>query len=125
VDVEAVADLERRLGQVLVGAMDRVAGLEGDDPLPATLLEGLLRLLGRLIPLHERVLVIGKRVDLDRPGDAARALVADRGDPGMLLVGRPVDLLGFELDVLLVDLLDGDPPERLAVRRAEFDHVAL
>ena len=36
VQEEPVGDLERRLGQVLVGAVDRVAGLEGDDPLPAS-----------------------------------------------------------------------------------------
>ena len=44
VDEEPVADLERRLGQVLVGAVDRVAGLEGDDPLPAAVGELLARL---------------------------------------------------------------------------------
>ena len=40
-DEEPVGDLERALGQVLVGAVDRVAGLEGDDALPAALGEGL------------------------------------------------------------------------------------
>src|SRR5215210_81361 len=35
VDEEAVGDLEGALGQVLVRSVDRVAGLEGDDALPA------------------------------------------------------------------------------------------
>ena len=47
VDQQPVGDLERRLGDVLVGAVDRVAGLEGDDPLPAALLERLLGLARR------------------------------------------------------------------------------
>jgi hypothetical protein len=44
-DVEAVADLEGGLGQVLVRPVDRVAGLEGDDALPAAIRERLARLL--------------------------------------------------------------------------------
>jgi hypothetical protein len=40
-DEEPVGDLERRLGQVLMGAVDRIASLEGDHPLPAPLGEGL------------------------------------------------------------------------------------
>ena len=124
VDVEPVADLERGLGQVLVGAVDRVAGLEGDDPLPAAVGERLPRLLGGLVAAHERLVVVGQRVGLDRAGEAAGALLADRGDARVLVVGRPVDLLGLELDVALVDLLDRQPPERLAVRGAELDHVA-
>src|SRR5690349_7343144 len=39
VDQEAVDGLERDLGQVLVGAVDRVARLEADDALPAALCE--------------------------------------------------------------------------------------
>ncbi len=59
-DVEAVADLERGLRQVLVRPVDRVTGLERDDALPAPVGECLLRLLGRLVALHERFLVIGQ-----------------------------------------------------------------
>ena len=125
VDVEAVADLERGLGQVLVRPVDRVAGLEGDDALPAAVGECLLRLLGRLVALHERFLVVGERVDLDRPGQAAVALLADGRDARVLVVGRQIDLLGLELDVLLVDLLDGEAAELLAVGRGQLDGVAL
>src|SRR3954452_5179331 len=41
VDEEPVRDLERALGQVLVRAVNWVPGLEGDNALPATLLEDL------------------------------------------------------------------------------------
>ena len=69
VDEEAVAGLQRRLGQVLVGAVDRVAGLEGDDLLPAARLEVGLVLRRRLVAAHERLLVIRQGVDLERAGD--------------------------------------------------------
>ena len=124
VDEEPVAGLQRGLGQVLVGAVDRVAGLEGDDPLPAALLEVGLVLGRRLVAAHEGLLVVGQRVDLDRAGDAAVALLVDRGDARVLLVGGPVDLLGLALDVALPDLLDRDPAERLAFVAGELDDVA-
>ena len=80
--------------------------------------------LGGLVALHERFLVVRQSVDLDRSGEAAGALLADGGDTGMIVVGRAVDLLGLELDVLLEDLLDGEATERLAVGGAELDDVA-
>ena len=123
-DEQPVAGLESGLGQVLVGAVDRVAGLEGDDLLPATVGELLPRLGGSEVAAHEGLFVIRQRVDLDRAGDAAVALFDDRGDTGMLDVVGPVDLLGLEHDVLLEDLLDGDAAEVLAFVRGECDHVA-
>ena len=50
---------------------------------------------------------------------------ADRGDARVLVVGRPVDVLGLLLDVALEDLLDRQAAERLAVGGAELDDVAL
>ena len=125
VQEEAVADLERRLRQVLVGAMDRVAGLEGDDPLPAAIGELLARLGGREVAAHERLFVVGGRVGLDLAGDAAVALLLGGGDSRMSVVGGPVDVLGLLLDVALEDLADPDPAEGLAVVGAERDDVAL
>ena len=58
-------------------------------------------------------------------GDAARALLVDRGDPGMLLVGRPVDVLGLRLEVALEDLGDVEAAERLALVARDLDGVAL
>jgi hypothetical protein len=69
--------------------------------------------------------VVGQRVGLDLAGDRAGALLTDRGDARMLVVGRAVDLLGLEVDVAIPDLLDGQTPERLAVRGGELDDVAL
>ena len=50
-DQQPVHGLERALGQVLVGTVDRVAGLEPDDPLPPALGEeraGVARVLVQL-----------------------------------------------------------------------------
>ncbi len=124
VDEEPVAGLQRGLGQVLVGAVDRVAGLEGDDLLPAARLEVGLVLGRRLVAAHEGLLVVGQRVDLDRAGEHPVALLVDRGDAGVGLVGRPVDLLGLALDVALPDLLDGEPAQRLALVAGQGDDVA-
>ena len=124
VDEEPVRDLERGLGQVLVRPVDRVAGLEGDDPLPAALVERRLRLRGRQVAAHERLLVVGKRLGLDRPGETPIALIADRRDAGVLVVGGPVDGLRLVLDVAVEDLIDGQRAEPLAVRGRELDHVA-
>ena len=46
-------------------AVDRVAGLEGDDALPAALGERLARLLGGRESLLERVVVVRQRIGLD------------------------------------------------------------
>ena len=108
-----------------MGAVDRVAGLEGDDPLPAAVGELLARLLRREVAAHERLLVIGHVVGLDLAGDAAAALLLGGGDAGVGVVGRPVDVLALLLDVALEDLGDADPAELLAVVGAELDDVAL
>ena len=52
------------------------------------------------------------------------ALLVDRGDARVGLVGGPVDLLGLALDVALEDLLDREPAERLAFVAGELDDVA-
>ena len=78
----------------------------------------------RLVAAHEGLLVVGQRVDLDRAGDAAVALLVDRGDARVGLVGGAVDLLGLALDVALPDLLDRDPAQRLAFVAGELDDVA-
>src|SRR6187551_1972026 len=124
VDEEAVAGLQRSLGQVLVGAMDRVAGLESDDLLPAARLEVGLVLGRRLVAPHEGILVIWQRVDLDRAADTAAALLVNRGDPGVGLVGGAVDPLCLTLGIALPDLLDLDPPQRLAFVARQRDRVA-
>ena len=78
----------------------------------------------RLVAAHEGLVVVGQRVDLDRAGDAAVALLVDRGDARVVLVGGAVDLLGLALDVALPDLLDRDPAQRLAFVAGELDDVA-
>ena len=60
VDEEPVNALERRLGYVLVRPVDRVAGLEADDRLPASLGERRTRLGGRQQVGLERLGMVGK-----------------------------------------------------------------
>src|SRR3954467_6344035 len=90
-DHQAVGDLEGGLGDVLVRTVDGVAGLEGDDPLPAAVLEGLLRLRRAELALGERLLVVGQLVDLVGAGDAAGALLVDGRNARALLVAGAVD----------------------------------
>src|SRR3954447_11353546 len=125
VDEEAIGDLEGALRQVLVRSVDRVPGLEGDDALPAALLECLAGLLRREVALHERFLVVGQRVDLVGAGDAARALLEDCGDAGVLLVGRAIDVLCLRLEIALEDLGDVQAAERLVLVAGDLDGVSL
>ena len=53
-------------GQLLVGAVQRVAGLEGDDPAPAELAEAVAQLLRRVAQMRE--VVVHRRLDALRPG---------------------------------------------------------
>ena len=76
-----------------MGAVDRIAGLESDNPLPATVGEGLLRLGRGEITTLEGLFVIRQRIDLDRTGDAAGAFLVDCRDAGMLEVIGQVDRL--------------------------------
>src|SRR5256885_5497509 len=49
---------------------------------------------------------------------------SDRRDARVLLVAGAVDVLRLDLELSLEDLADGEPPERLAVRRDQVDDVA-
>ncbi len=102
-DHEPVADLEGQLGQVLVGAMDRVAGLEAGHAAPAALLQ-----LGPQGPRREAPLgegqVVGQRQHGHRSADQrARALQQVR-HAGVGRVLGAVDLAGLPQRVALVDL---------------------
>src|SRR5207302_8495607 len=96
--------LQRRLGQVLVRAVDRVAGLEPDDALPAPLGErgaGLGRVQGELRE--------GRRLPLehgDASGQVPRLLLVEARDARMLRVGRPEAALCLALLVVVEDALD-------------------
>jgi hypothetical protein len=116
VEQEPVDRLERRLDEVLVRAVHRVARLEADDLLPPALVEGAARL--------DRVSVMGGEFPLDaalREGDAAgdgdvvRALV----EPADTRVGellRAVDVLAFRVAIDRERLVDDDAPDDLRTR---------
>ena len=66
-DQEPAADLLcGSLGQLLVGAVERVAGLEGDDLGPAQVLE-VRPQLGRGPPQLDEVVMGGVRITSSRP----------------------------------------------------------
>ena len=122
-DQEAVDGLERTLGEVLVGPMDRVAGLEADDPFPAALGEGsagvgrVERELGerRLRPLEDGYLA----------GQVERLLRVEPCNARMGLVGGAKRVPGLALLVVLVGLVHLEGGERLARLVGERGLVAL
>src|SRR5215208_2480935 len=101
-DEQAVHGLERDLRQVLVRTVDRVAGLEADDALPAAFgedracLDGVAR---QLLELRARPLEDG-----DEPGEVERILRVEPRHPRMRLVSRAEAALGLARPVVLVDV---------------------
>ena len=122
VDEQSVDGLEGALRQVLVGAVDRVAGLEADDAPPAPV--GELRPRLRRIARQLREGGLRSVEDGDLAGEVEILLRVEPSDPGMRLVGRPEALLGLPLLVVLVDLLDVEHGEWTAALVREDDPVA-
>ena len=125
VDQEPAADLlGRPLGELLVGTVQGVAGLEGDDPRPAQRLEVLAQ-LGRRPPQLDEV-IVGRGADHLEParGVVAR-LAVEVGHGGVLLVERAVGVLGLVLLVRGVDLLDVEEGQQIAVDVAQGQRLAL
>src|SRR5262249_54148305 len=120
---EAVANFERRLLDIFVSAMGRIAGLESDDLTPAILAE-FRSSLSRLQAILEES-APGNFVEQDNL--AAEAPRGCRGDvlrPRMSILGRAKYCLGFLLTIDLVnvgDFLDRDP---LTVLRHERDFLS-
>jgi len=122
VDEQAVDRLERDLGQVLVRAVDRVAGLEADHAPPPALgergacLRGVERELGEL--------GTGALEHRDSTRQVQRLLRVEPGDAGMGVLRRAEALLGLAPAVVLVRLLDVEHRERAARLVDEPDPVA-
>ena len=106
VDVDAVAHLDGDPRQIRVGAVHRVAELEGGDGVPAALLEHLARFGGALVEALELLGEVRLGEHLHRAGEVDRCLRHDELDAGVLLVGGAEHLLAL---VHLVDrVLLGD-----------------
>ena len=115
-DDESVHELEGQLGEVLVGAVDGVAGLEAGDPLPAQLGNGGPQLAGRQPVLGEGK-VLGKGKDLDGTGHQVRGPRKEVGDTGMRRILGRVHLARLFQGLALVDLghVDDAPQPALPV----------
>ena len=123
-DQQAAADLlGRALGQLLVGPVERVAGLEGDDLRPTLVLEVLAKLLGRPAKLGE--VVVRRDADhFEAAGGVLAGLALEVGDGGVLDIGRAVRPLGLDLLVEGIELLDVEEGQQVAVDVAEGQWLA-
>ena len=91
--------LGRPQRELLVGAVHRVAGLEGDDLAPAQRVE-LVAELGRRLAQRPEVVVVGQLQALEAARDVAGVRPLEQvGDAGVLGVGRAEDQLGLGLPV--------------------------
>ena len=114
VDEQAVDHFERALGQILVGAVDGIPGLEGDHGVPFALGElgagsvggeGVVdkRLIGQLVDQHHRA------------AEVDRSRLTHRRNAGVGPIGGSVDALG------LVILIGAE----LVVHRHDREHGAV
>ena len=111
--------------ELVVGAVHRVAGLEGDDLPPAALGE-LLAELGRRVAQRAIVVVQRRLQRLDLAADVDRlALVHQVADGRVRLVVGAEDGLRFGLAVGSPDVFDVDHGEHHALGVAQRDLVAL
>ena len=124
-DEEAVYDLEGALLQVLVGAMDRVSGLKGDDATPASLGKDAPGLLWREVVRRQLAFVVKRQVkDVDATADVKLSLLVDGPYSGVARIVDTVDLAGFDRLVRLVDLSDLDNGDRsILVRERDLGSV--
>ena len=111
-------------GQLAVGAVHRVAGLEGDHPAPALAGE-LGAQLGRRLAQGAEVVVDGELHPLQAAADGDRVgLLEQVGDAGVLGVGGAEGRLGARLAVGLPDLLDVQGGEHHAFGVAQREHAS-
>ena len=122
-DENAVDDLERGFGDVLVGAVDRIAGLESDDALPAALGEHRARLLGVERELGEGRL--GPFEDRDLAREVVAGLAVEARNTRVGVLARAEAQLGLVAGVVGIDLGDLERREQAAVLGCERDALAF
>ncbi len=123
VDEQAVDGFESDLGQVLVRAVDGIAGLEADHATPAAFRE-LRPRVGRVVGdlgIRWRYAL----EDRDTTAEIERLLVVEPRDARVLGVGRAETLLGLALGVVLEDFLDLERREQATRRVGKSDGVSL
>ena len=112
---QPVADLDRRLGEVLVRPVHRVARLERGDRRPAQRLEQRPRLAGRHEERRVRLGEAARRQHLDRPGEVHLRLRHHHGDAGVRRIRRAEHRRAFVRLVDRVLLRDEHRRQRLPV----------
>jgi len=124
-DQQTAADLLcRSLGQFLVGAVHRVAGLERDDPGPTQVLE-VRPQLGRRPPQLDEVVMGGRAHHFQPAGGVVARLPLEVGDRRVLGVGRAIGATRLGRLVVSVDLLDVEEGQQVAVDVAQSQRLAL
>ena len=120
VDQEAAADLlGGALGQLLVGPVQRVAGLEGDDLRSSPATAKWSRSSRGRPPQLDEVVVRRGADHLEPAGGVVAGLAVEVGDRRVLGVGRAVGAPGLGLLVVGVDLLDVEEGQQVAVDVAQ------
>ena len=121
-DEKSVDRLERDLGQVLVGPMDRVSRLEPDHALPAA--------LGEDPPRHGRVasqlgeLRLRSLEDRHAASEVVSLLSIQARDAWMSVIRRSEAELGLALLLVLISLLDHEGRDRATALVGEDDALA-
>ena len=123
VNQQPVGHLERALGQVFVGAVDRVSRLKRDDGIPASLLEDCARALGIEVVL--RKLGLRQLDHRDRSTHPHLALGVERGDSGVHLVVGLEDRARLLVAVHGVAVAHLEQRERLTAPSDQRDLLAL
>ncbi len=123
VEQQAVADLQCDPLQVLMGPVEWVAGLEADDPAPASGLERRPCLRGgQRVPASQASQWLDDGPD--RTGNRQGRRGEDPGGARMGGIARPEHPLRLAQPIALVHLVDLEHAERVTARIAEGEPVA-
>ena len=125
VNQESAADLlGSALGQLFMGSVQGIAGLEGDDPGPAQRFK-MTSQFGRRAPELDEI-IVGRSTDhLEPAGGLMSGLPFEMGHGRMLLVERAIGELGLPLLVDRVNLFDVEKCQQVAINIAQGQRLPL
>ena len=119
-----IGDAGGAVGQLLVGTVHRVAGLEGDHALPVVAGEVLAQLRRRApqlaeVVVHRRGQAVERAAEVDRVG-----LVQQMVHARVLVVGAAEHLFGLDVAIRPVDVLHGQYSDAAALAILQHDALA-